>query len=213
MLIRFLVAAALLSAVSSTAFAGTCSCSPEIKNASAVVTGSCSKVWSNSHCTLKESGASTSQLHQQFSGNFSHGFSLLVGTLRQIVGSRAAATELAVRFKRFDYARNSRQRCPRREPVDQSDLVMVLIDPALSFGTKGSIGLLLKPDILSSVIDSVIKGRVADKICRSDMIEKMTFSDGTDFFFGAGCVGYGNSRTYVVTDLGGFGDCFRQIKF
>lgn len=42
------------------ALAGTCDCKPEIINASAVVTSTCGKIWSNNHCTLKESGASAS---------------------------------------------------------------------------------------------------------------------------------------------------------
>lgn len=41
-------------------FAGNCDCSPEISNASAVVSSTCGKIWSNGHCTLKESGVGIS---------------------------------------------------------------------------------------------------------------------------------------------------------
>ena len=42
--------------------AGNCSCQDQIDNASAEVSGSCSKIWSNNHCTLKEDGATSSAM-------------------------------------------------------------------------------------------------------------------------------------------------------
>jgi hypothetical protein len=42
--------------------AGSCSCSPEVSNATAEVTSTCAKTWRNRHCTLREDGvANTSQ--------------------------------------------------------------------------------------------------------------------------------------------------------
>src|SRR5260370_13125786 len=44
----------------SRALAGNCDCKPEIDNASAVVISACGKIWSDNHCILKESGATSS---------------------------------------------------------------------------------------------------------------------------------------------------------
>ena len=42
--------------------AGECDCKDEVKNARAEVTSSCSKIWSNDVCTLKEAGAGTGKV-------------------------------------------------------------------------------------------------------------------------------------------------------
>lgn len=217
MLIHFLAAVAVALSASATAFAGTCDCSPEIKNASAKVTSSCSKVWSDDQCTLKEVGASSSEARQLFRGKFDHGQSRLEETLKMIPAIEGSkdnrARRLARRLTNFKYVRDARGSCSRREPVEESDLVMVLIDAALTFGSKDKIDFLFDPTILSSVIAFVSKQTVAEKLCTSAKIRKQSLTTSTTVFYGAGCVAYGNSGSYVVTDLGGFRNCTQQIRF
>lgn len=51
--------------VPSASYSGSCDCKSQIDNASATVTGKCSKVWKNDHCTLKESGAGENSLRSE----------------------------------------------------------------------------------------------------------------------------------------------------
>ena len=217
MIIRSIAAVGLALSVSVAAVAGTCDCKPEITNASAAVTSSCSKIWSSGHCTLKESGASTSRLREQFRGRVSDGVSVLAQTLGEIdtddpFGGRRDPDQWAHEFNAWEYIRNARTQCIHRGRVDKDDLVMVLIDPVLNFASDNSIGWLIDPQHMSSIIDLAIKHRIGSMVCQADTITRQTIN-GRTLHFGAGCLAHGNSSAYVITNLGGFEDCIEKILF
>ena len=197
-------------------FAGTCDCRPEVQNVSAEVTNSCSKVWSNNHCTLKESGSLSSRVREKFHDNLDAGIlrleQILVQLDENVSSEMFDAQAYANQFQSGDYAFEAHDSCIRRVEVDVRDLVMVLIDSTLTFGTSRDIVFLVAPERLGAVIDIVIQEDVAQTICRSDRIENRAFTEGT-LFFGAGCLAYGDSRSNVVTNVGGWNDCNGEIRF
>ena len=218
MYIRIFVVAALAFSVSAVAFAGTCSCANEISNASAKIYGSCSKIWSNNHCTLTESSFSSFQLNQRFRNDLSLGILRLTDALEQIdilsddAYDDLAPHHLAERFRSYDYITSAENQCRERSPVNRSDLVMLLIDPLLTFGDDNFIYLMLKPEVISSLVDAVIQSEVARLMCTTGEINTVSYSSGT-LNFGGGCIGYGNSETNVATDLGNFSDCVQMLYF
>ena len=216
MLARLLVSAALAASVSVAAFGGTCDCKDEVENASAQVTGSCSKLWSNNHCTLKENGSSTSQALLQFSDDRHAGIKHLSSTLRQIPYIDAStdydSDKLARHFFSFDYIRNAMTNCVAGKSIDPLDLVVVLIDPALRFENEGSIVLWLDGSYLSSLLETVISKKIGESMCTSRVVEHMDFSGGL-VFYGQGCIAHGNEETNVLVNLRDSIQCSDGIDF
>ena len=218
MYIRILAVAALVFLVSAVTFAGTCNCANEIINASAKVSGSCSKIWSNSHCTLTETGYSSAQLNQRFRNDPSLGIRLLAGTLKHIdilnddKYDDLAPHQLAERFMSYDYIISAENLCRERAPVNRSDLVMLLINPLLTFEDDNKIYLMLHPRVISSLVDTVIQYKVAELMCTTSEIDSVSYLGGT-LNFGAGCIGHGDSETNFATDLGNFSDCVQILFF
>ncbi len=228
MFIRILTIATLALSGSAIVFGGTCDCNPEIGNASAKVSNICSKIWSNNHCTLIESKNSTARLHQRFGNNLSLGIERLESTLVPIFNENYWASfthdanpfdfdspisrELAERFTSAQYIINLEWRCRRQESVELSDLVMLLISPLLTFDDEGSVSLMSDSEAISSLVEAVITNKVATKMCTSTLVDNTHYSNGI-LFFGGGCIGYGNSDTYIATDVGNFSDCLRSMNF
>ena len=216
MTIRLIAAVGLALFASVAALAGSCNCKPEITNASAKVTSTCSKIWSSNHCTLKEAGASGSRLNEQFRDRLSDGTKILADTLGQINlhGRFDGKTldYLAEELSHFEYIRRVRGQCLQRAQLDMNSLVMMLIDPVLHVANDDTIGWLLDPNDLSSVIDDVIEHNVANDVCASDDIEQQ-YVNGRTIHFGAGCLAHGDASAYVITNLANFADCTESIAF
>ncbi|MDE0342151.1 MAG: hypothetical protein OXK82_03115 [Deltaproteobacteria bacterium] len=220
MLFRLLAAVALALLGSTTAFAGSCNCSPEIENASATVTSTCSKIWSDNECTLKESGSSTSEVQQRFRDGLRPGAARLQESLRRIpIFDTARRRDFATALTSFDYIRNVRQRCRAGARLEERDFVTVLIDGVLTFGSDNNIDFLLDPAVLSSAIDFALRRNIAARVCTSDDIVGSRLASGDSFFYGRGCIGYGNRQNYAVIDLGGptrfggFARCVQDMRF
>ncbi len=218
MIIRICIVAIMMVSMSNTSLAGTCSCAPEINNASAEVSSSCSKLWSSGHCTLKESYTATTQLRLQFGSNPYDGISELQRALEQIFDNQTwnlytfEPTELAMDFMEYEYIDRAQNNCGSRTFVENTHLVMILLNPLLTIEDDNSIALLLEPSIVSSLINAVLQHEVADKVCTASDISVVDIPQ-LKLLFGHGCIGHGNRERYFVTNLGGFSDCLRQIEF
>ncbi|MCE8006839.1 hypothetical protein [Aestuariivita sp.] len=192
----------LLLSTTGVCLAGSCDCSPEIDNASATVTTTCSKTWSNNQCSLDETGANASQLirnpgaitalDQQFSGTFPLTFST------------------AISIWQSDLPSENFRRCLAREDIDPGFLQSAILITGLSFSGEDEAALLF-PELTQNAMSFAQELSLATIMCADD-IDRQDFQQFAGQF-GHGCFIFGQSEQYFELNLNLVGSCPFEPEF
>lgn len=194
------------------AVGATCECKPEVNNASAVTSDTCSKTWKDSHCTLKESGASSraasrSDMIAGLSGEtlvpdtkFQSDLSAVrqkLDALRDTMGQLGIAqsdsalsdfNQIPLSYGNADDLMIARI---KGEPIPAEYLFWSITDAMLiSFP---------ETEILSAV--SVSLELAAQNDIMGFEVKNAALPGGKELRYGQGCLLYGDSSSYVSIDL------------
>ena len=193
---RFLFSILVLICISGESFAGSCDCSPEIENASATVTTTCSKTWSDNQCSLDETGASASQLIRN-----PEAISVFD---QQIDGALPLTLETAVSVWRSGLPGENFRRCTAGGDIDQTFLQSAILLSGLRLNEDGEAAL-LSLNLTENALSFAQEFDLAEMMCL-DSVVPQDFQNFTAQY-GRGCLIFGEPEQYFELNLNLVGSC------
>lgn len=208
----FLVASAITLVSVGGAVAGECDCKDQIDNASAEVSGACSKIWSNNHCTLKEDSSSSANLRGQ-------DFSAAQSRVIEALDSSQVFDDQEIRFIssemfNFGYINEVRDRCRQFADLPKRQFETYVYSSLLSVKAELEIALLISSDLFSDAISFSREFDVAREICRDGSLqERQSFNIDANYFWGNGCFAGGNEREHFIINFTNSRGCPSELGF
>ena len=203
----FAIALAVLPKVSS---AGSCSCKNQIGNASAEVSGSCSKVWSNNHCTLKEDSSTGSNLRMQDAAAGQSRYTDVLGSSN--IFADEELNNMLYKTLEASYFDEFRGRCQASSDIP-TDLFETYISSSLvSVKADLDISLLISSELLGDAIKFSRETSIADTVCADGELNKGATTMAT-YYWGGGCFAGGNSVEQFAINLSPIRGCPTELGF
>lgn len=207
----FFGAFTMLLTATQSSVAGTCSCKDQIDNASAEVSGSCSKVWSNNHCTLKEDSSTSAALRASTDVTVAQA---QLGERLNSTGALADDTVAAMLSRMFEFGYLNEVRGLCREKLDLPlDLFETYVAASLmSVGPDNQIRLLVSENLFKNSLQLGREFGVAKRVC-SDTELASESADNLVLMFGRACFAGGNSEENFAISFTRSEGCPEGLEF
>ncbi|MDA7428952.1 hypothetical protein PGB28_10840 [Primorskyibacter aestuariivivens] len=191
--------------------AGSCSCKDEFDDASAEVTGSCSKVWSSGHCTLKENGASSLGVQRLLQDgaltltDFENALSPATG------GNDGTGAVVSLLLSREQYFETLNNCAFGRAKLSDTEFTTLALD-TLMRTSNGDFGFLTPDGFARDMLNAARENRVADDLCTTRDVQQTGFG-GQTLSYGAGCFGFGSPDMHVLMAFFPESQCSEMVDF